>query len=40
MGSWISWDHPETSEVEKIATLTGWAVNKLEILDTGFFWLP
>jgi len=38
MGPWISWYHPETSEVDEIASLTGWDVNKLETLDSGFFW--
>ena len=38
MGPWISWYHPEKSEVDEIASLTGWDVNKLETLESGFFW--
>ena len=38
IGPWISWHHPETSEVDEIASLTGWEVRKLETLEGGFFW--
>ena len=33
-----TWCHPEPSELEKLADTSGWVINKLEVLDTGFFW--
>jgi len=38
IGAPVLWYHPEPSEVEEIASASGWEIEKLVTLETGFFW--